>query len=80
MGQNLQLANLQSGHTPHQKKGRLSVRRNNMKPWAYRIGSLLAGSVAFVVLDIHVGFLRLMTGGLLVCISFGLWDAAGKHS
>jgi ethanolamine utilization microcompartment shell protein EutS len=41
---------------------------------------LLAGSLAFWSLDIHVGFLRLMAGGLLVCVSFWLWDAAGKHS
>jgi len=51
-----------------------------MKSWAYRIGSLLAGSLAFWALDIHVGFLRLMAGGLLICLSFGLWNAAAKRS
>ena len=50
-----------------------------MRKWAYRIGALLAGSLAFVVLDIHVGYLRLMAGGLLVCVSFGLWEAASKR-
>jgi hypothetical protein len=51
-----------------------------MKHWAYRIGSLLAGSLAFWALDIHVGYWRLMAGGLLVCVSFGLWNAGGKRS
>jgi hypothetical protein len=51
-----------------------------MKPWTYKIGSLLAGSLAFWLLDIHVGYLRLMAGGLLVCASFGLWNAADKHT
>jgi ethanolamine utilization microcompartment shell protein EutS len=51
-----------------------------MKRWAYRIGSLLAGSAAFVALDIHVGYLRLMAGALLILASLGLWDAGGKRS
>jgi ethanolamine utilization microcompartment shell protein EutS len=51
-----------------------------MKRWGYRIGSLLAGSLAFWALDIHVGFLRLMAGALLICASLGLWEAAGKRS
>jgi hypothetical protein len=51
-----------------------------MKRWAYRFGSLLTGSLAFWVLDIHVGYLRLMAGGLLVCVSFGLWNGADKRS
>ena len=51
-----------------------------MKLWGYRIGSLLAGSLAFWALDIHVGFLRLMAGALLICASLGMWEAAGKRS
>ena len=51
-----------------------------MKPWVYKLGSLLAGSLAFWALDIHVGYLRLMAGGVLMLASFGLWEAAGKRS
>ena len=47
---------------------------------AYRIGALLLLFAAIWVLDIHVGYLRLVAGLLLIGISLGLWDTAAKRS
>jgi hypothetical protein len=45
----------------------------------YRIGALLLLFGAIWVLDIHVGYLRLVAGMLLICISLGMWDTAAKR-
>jgi hypothetical protein len=51
-----------------------------MERFGYRIASVLLVWAALWVLDVHVGVLRLLAGGVLICISLGLWDAAAKRS
>jgi hypothetical protein len=53
----------------------LAIRR-----FGYRIASVLVLFAALWVLDVRVGGLRLIAGGILACISLGLWDAAKQSS
>ncbi len=50
-----------------------------MERFPYRIASVLLLWAALWVLDVRVGVLRLLAGGILICISLGIWDAAGKQ-
>ena len=51
-----------------------------MERFSYRIVSILLLWAALWVLDVRVGVLRLISGVALICISLGMWDAAGKRS
>jgi hypothetical protein len=50
-----------------------------MERFGYRLASVLLLWAALWVLDVRVGGLRLMAGGVLLCVSLGLWEAAGKR-